>query len=288
MHIGTFSSKFFLFSLFCGNILTASNIVFDLHGVLINISHTACMRQIPPLTVAQYVAIDAPSLRGIKKDLFAFLDLLDDQKPVIDTYDPSGIKVPIILTNNLTSTRSCAEVCSRAEHFCTTNNSYFRSAAHRDFMLGLTHAIFTPSLFVRSVSWYNDMVDLAIEYKRLGHKVFILSNLNDEHFEALKKMYPFHIDFFDGVVISGLVGSAKPDPTIYEYLLTTYQLDPAETIFIDDQKINCTAAQEEFGITSIVCPQKYSWTTLWSAEPDVEQTRRLIDLTLYRLAQPLS
>jgi putative hydrolase of the HAD superfamily len=148
-------------------------------------------------------------------------------------------------------------------------------------MLGLTHAIFTPSLFVHSISWFNDMVDLAIEYKRLGHKVFLLSNLNDEHFAALKAQYPFHIAFFDGVVISGLVHLAKPDCAIYEYLLTTYQLDPADTIFIDDQAVNCTAAQE-CGITSIVCPQKHSWLNLWSAQPDAEQTRRLIDLAIYR------
>jgi phosphoglycolate phosphatase-like HAD superfamily hydrolase len=279
--------KLFLLSLFCGNILTATNIVFDLHGVLINISHTACMRELPLTTVAHYLALDAPSLRGIKKDLFAFLDLLDDQKPVADTYDPAGTKTPNIMTNNLTSLRSCAEVCSRAEYLCSTDNSYFRSAAHRNFMLGLTHAIFTPSLFVHSISWFNDMVDLAIEYKRLGHKVFLLSNLNDEHFAALKAQYPFHIAFFDGVVISGLVGLAKPDRAIYDYLLTAYKLDPIDTIFIDDQAVNCTTAQE-CGIASIVCPQKHSWLNLWSAQPDVEQTRRLIDLMLYRLAEPLS
>lgn len=280
-------TKFFLFSFFCGNALTAANIVFDLHGVLINVSHTSCMRQLPPLTVAHYLTLDAPSWKDIKKDWFSFLDLLDDQQPVADSYDPSGFKVPTIMTNNLTATRSCAEVCSRAEHVCSTNSTYFRSTAHRDFMLGLTHAVFTPSLFVRSVSWFNDMIDLVIDYKRLGHKVFLLSNLNDEHFAALKAQYPFHINFFDGVVISGLVHLAKPDRAIYEYLLTTYQLDPAETIFIDDQKINCTAASE-CGVISIVCPQKHSWTNLWSAEPDAEQTRRLIDLTLYHLAQPLS
>ena len=287
MHLDTFSFKFFLLSLFCGNFLIAANIVFDLHGVLINVSHISCMRQIPSLTAAQYLAIDAPSFKGIKKDWFAFLDLLDDQKPVADSYDPSGLKLPNIMTNNLTATRSCADICARAEHFCTTNTSYFRSMAHRDFMLSLTHAVFTPLLFVRSVSWFNDMIDLAIEYKRLGHKVFILSNLNDEHFAALKAHYPFHIDFFDGVVISGLIGLAKPDHAIYEYLLKTYQLDPTETLFIDDQATNCTAAQA-CGIASIVCPQKHSWLNLWAAEPDAQQTRRLIDLTIYRLAQPLS
>lgn len=276
-----------LFSFFWVNALSAANIVFDLHGVLINISHTACMRQIPALTVTHYLAIDAPSFKGIKKDLFSFLDLLDDEKPAVQAYDPSGTKIPNIMTNNLTGIRSCSEVCTRAEHVCTTNNSYFRSAAHRDFMLGLTQAFFRPSLFVHSVSWFNDMVDLVIEYKRLGHKVFILSNLNDEHFATLKAQYPFHMNFFDGVVVSGFIRLAKPDHAIYNHLLTTYQLTPEETIFIDDQPINCQAA-ESCGITSIVCPQKRSWLNIWSTQPDAEQTRRLINLALYRQTQQLS
>ena len=267
--------------------LMAANIVFDLHGVLINVSHTSCMRQLPVTTALQYLALDAPSFKGIQKDWFTFLEQLDDQKPAVNTYDPSGTIVPAIMTNNLTNLRSCADVCARAEHFCTHNENYFRSPAHRAFMLGLTHAIFTPSLFVRSVSWFNAMVDLAIEYKRLGHKVFILSNLNNEHFLALKAQYPFHIAFFDGVVVSGVVGLAKPDRAIYHYLLDAYQLKPEETLFIDDQAINCTAA-ESCALTSIVCPQKRSWMNLWAQEPDVEQTRRLINLTLYRQAERLS
>jgi len=268
----------------CSGPLMAANIIFDLHGVLINVSHTSCIRQLPFTTIVQYLALDAPSLRGIQKDWFEFLDLLDNQKPATEAYDPSGIKIPNIMTNNLASIRSCAEVCSRAEHFCSINKTYFRSEAHRTFMLGLTHAIFTPSLFVGSVSWFDDMVDLVIEYKRQGHKVFILSNLNDEHFAGLKAKYPHHIAFFDGAIISGLVHLAKPDPSIYEYLVETYQLDPAKTIFIDDQKENCNAA-EVCGITSIVCPQKRSWINMWHLQPDVDATRRLINLTLYRQQQ---
>jgi FMN phosphatase YigB (HAD superfamily) len=283
MHILKSNFKLCFACIVCSPLMGA-NIVFDLHGVLINVSHISCMRQLPITAVAQYIALDAPSFKGIQKDWFSFLDMLDDQKPSVDSYDPSGIKVPNIMTHNLTGLRSCADVCSRADYLCSTNNKYFRSEAHRIFMLGLTRAIFTPSSFVRSISWFNDMIDLVIDYKRLGHKVFILSNLNDEHFAALKARYPFHIDFFDGVVISGLVHRAKPDHAIYENILNTYQLNPKETLFIDDQAVNCQAA-EACGINSILCPQKRSWLNLWRVQPDVEQVRRLINLTLYRQGQ---
>jgi FMN phosphatase YigB (HAD superfamily) len=165
-------------------------------------------------------------------------------------------------TSYLIGILPCSLLCKQAQELCTTNNPYFRSPEHRIFMFEMTRAIFIPDHFIHTVSWFNDMVDLAITYKQQGHKIFLLSNLNDEHFALLKKTYPHHIDFFDGSIISGLVHLAKPNPAIYHKLLSTYNLNPTETIFIDDQAINCSGA-ESCGITSIVCPQKRSWTNLW-------------------------
>jgi putative hydrolase of the HAD superfamily len=37
----------------------------------------------------------------------------------------------------------------------------------------------------------------------------------------------------------------KPEAKIYEYLLTKYELDARETIFIDDTEINLIAAKRQ-------------------------------------------
>ncbi len=55
---------------------------------------------------------------------------------------------------------------------------------------------------------------------------------------------------FDGCVISGLEGVAKPDRRIFEILLASYDLEPAATVFIDDRAANVDAARD-LGIVAI-------------------------------------
>jgi 2-haloacid dehalogenase len=55
---------------------------------------------------------------------------------------------------------------------------------------------------------------------------------------------------FDGWVISGLEGVAKPDPAIFDLLLSRHGLDPARTAFIDDNPGNVAAARQ-LGVQAI-------------------------------------
>ena len=55
-------------------------------------------------------------------------------------------------------------------------------------------------------------------------------------------------DLFDGQIVSCEVGCGKPHREIYDCLLTQYELNPAETIFIDDRIDNVEAAAN-MGIT---------------------------------------
>ena len=56
--------------------------------------------------------------------------------------------------------------------------------------------------------------------------------------------------WFDGHVISGLEGVAKPDPRIFKILLERHGLEPASTAFVDDQDRNVVAARA-LGITAL-------------------------------------
>ena len=69
--------------------------------------------------------------------------------------------------------------------------------------------------------------------------------MSKEYIEFLRKLPVF--ECFDAQVISSEVGLGKPDRRFYEHLLTHCELNPAETIFIDDRKDNVEAA-EELGI----------------------------------------
>lgn len=87
---------------------------------------------------------------------------------------------------------------------------------------------------------------LIKELKERGYKLYVLSNMSKEYIEFLREFPVF--EYFDKQVVSCEIGIGKPDRRIYEYLLSNYDLDPAETIFIDDRKDNVDAA-EELGIT---------------------------------------
>jgi HAD superfamily hydrolase (TIGR01509 family) len=69
--------------------------------------------------------------------------------------------------------------------------------------------------------------------------------MSKEYIEFLRKLPVF--ECFDAQVISSEVRLGKPDRRFYEYLLTHCELNPAETIFIDDRLDNVEAA-EELGI----------------------------------------
>lgn len=81
------------------------------------------------------------------------------------------------------------------------------------------------------------------------YKVGLLSNAWIGTREMLKDKYGC-LDAFDLAVFSYEVGLAKPDAQIYRYILEKMDVAPERTIFVDDFKLNVTAAQE-LGIIGI-------------------------------------
>ena len=72
--------------------------------------------------------------------------------------------------------------------------------------------------------------------------LFALSNWAAETFERTHTLFPF-LSAFDGLVISGRIGLAKPDPRIFQHLLDTHGLSAGDTLFVDDRASNVEAAR---------------------------------------------
>lgn len=87
-----------------------------------------------------------------------------------------------------------------------------------------------------------EMNALARELKGRGYRVYLLSNAGTR-FAAYREAIPCH-DCFDGEVVSAFVRQVKPNPEIYETLLTRYGLSAEECFFIDDMPANIAAAQD--------------------------------------------
>lgn len=86
------------------------------------------------------------------------------------------------------------------------------------------------------------VVAVLAEVRSAGLPCYALSNMEADRYAWRRARYPF-FELFDGCVISGIEGVVKPDREIFEILLARYDLDPAGTVFIDDQPGNVIAAR---------------------------------------------
>jgi putative hydrolase of the HAD superfamily len=73
-------------------------------------------------------------------------------------------------------------------------------------------------------------------------RLYYLSNMPVPYARALEHKHAF-ISWFDGGIFSGDVQHIKPEPEIYELLERRYQLEPSQTVFIDDLASNVAYAQ---------------------------------------------
>ncbi len=89
---------------------------------------------------------------------------------------------------------------------------------------------------------FDEAVAVLAELRAAGVRCLALSNMEAETFAIRRARFAF-MDWFDGQVISGIEGVAKPDPRIFGILLRRYRLAPAATLFIDDAPPNVAAAQ---------------------------------------------
>ncbi len=89
-------------------------------------------------------------------------------------------------------------------------------------------------------------VRLIKELKQRGYRLYVLSNMSKEYIDYLRKLPVF--EYFDEQIVSCEVHLGKPNLKFYQHLLDHCNLNPDETIFIDDRKDNVEAAAE-LGIT---------------------------------------
>lgn len=91
-------------------------------------------------------------------------------------------------------------------------------------------------------------ITLMHECARHGLNLYCLSNLSIDNYHYIKNRAFFKL--FKGAVISALEKMIKPDENIFNLIVNRYDLDPSQTLFIDDTKANVETA-ERLGIKSI-------------------------------------
>jgi putative hydrolase of the HAD superfamily len=87
-----------------------------------------------------------------------------------------------------------------------------------------------------------ELFSIAKKLKKQGYKIAILSDQWHLSKDALMQKKDFNI--FDKQVVSCDVGKRKPNPEIYQMILDKLNLEPKETIFIDNQIWNLLPAHK--------------------------------------------
>jgi len=73
------------------------------------------------------------------------------------------------------------------------------------------------------------------------YRLLALTNWSNETFPIALELFDF-LHWFEGILVSGKEKMKKPDPAIFNLLIKRYQLNPPETVFIDDNPQNVLAA----------------------------------------------
>jgi FMN phosphatase YigB (HAD superfamily) len=85
---------------------------------------------------------------------------------------------------------------------------------------------------------------------RRNYRLFLFSNTNALHMASFRKTYADTFgggsldDHFEKAYYSHLLGMRKPDRGSFEYILRENDLDPAETMFVDDAIVNVEGAEQ--------------------------------------------
>ena len=95
-----------------------------------------------------------------------------------------------------------------------------------------------------------ETVTLLNRLKRnTDHRLYSLTNWSAETFPVALQRFDF-LQHFEGILVSGEEKTIKPFPKIYEIILDRYQINPPNSVFIDDNVENVKAANN-LGINGI-------------------------------------
>jgi 2-haloacid dehalogenase len=86
-------------------------------------------------------------------------------------------------------------------------------------------------------------VELMKRLKEAGYLVYGLSNWSAETFPLVREKFDF-FSLLDDIIISGEVGTIKPEPEIFQVALRRIGRPAQECLFIDDASANIDQAQK--------------------------------------------
>jgi putative hydrolase of the HAD superfamily len=126
--------------------------------------------------------------------------------------------------------------------------------AEKEFFAEFQKQIPTIEIDTIKKAWNSILADFPeyrlafLEELTSKYKLFLLSNTDYTHIEEVKRKVglEFHNRFtncFEKIYYSFEMGMRKPDESIYKCVIEKHNLNPQNTLFVDDRKENTDAAK---------------------------------------------
>jgi len=248
----------------------SKTIIWDLGSTLFKTSHLTFARKIGLDKFIAYAVMDLRS-PNIKPIVFDILNKMhpNDESPSEIATDNDGNPLPVIMERWLAGLITDNEIMKSVSDYFghLEKQKYFVSNRQKNLVFATIEQMFNPHTMAAATKPIKAGIKLLNEcyYAKNPdgsprNSLFVLSNWDEASFKLVKAKYAQIFDnCFDSrhIIISGAIGLIKPNKDAYLYVLNTYDLDPKDCIFIDDQCVNILAA-ESVGITAILlCNSNY-------------------------------
>lgn len=229
--------------------------VFDCGGVLVHTSKKEAFKLLGYETVLPRLIANGLSSTRLRAE---YLEALHALKPSVERpfpiTDELGHVLPEIMHDWMLGNRTCAELIDEVNNLANMSAQLQECPSLHRMLIATCANTLDPQKFIQTQQIDPIMIKLMETLhqqlnrdKSRTHRVFILSNYNDEAFKLLLEKYPELAEHSDGICLSADkdIKCAKPEPRIYAEFMKKYNIDPSkeEVIFIDDQEPNRLAAR---------------------------------------------
>jgi len=227
-------------------------ILFDLPNVLIKEDQVGFSKKIGYGVLASYTITHWKNPGHRCLDMLATMSTHEEQKPHI-TIMLNNRTLPRCLVELQEGKKTCAQVKTEIMQCIQQldTQKYFSSIKEKNLMATIMDLVLDPEVTATIIEPIKSTIQLAQKLKSAGHSIYIFANAPHELHVALQSKYPEILALFDGAVVSSHVKTVKPDPAIFNHLLTTYNLDPQNCILIDALEDSVNAAKT-LGMQGIV------------------------------------
>jgi len=225
-------------------------VVFDLGGVLIDTDARVCARELGLANLIRYKLFSGKPEK-IKDILYTVLnECAPDCPQNSQACDPNGCPIPGLMCSWMTGQRCCKSLKKQVCSQIARNADWFDSGLEQRLVRRTARLMFDPVRFAHAQKVVTDALPLVRRCKQRGHRLVVLSNWDRESFGILRKRFANLFDLFDEIIVSGEVGSMKPEPEIFSHV--TKKIPASACVFIDNQQENLDTAAK-LGFHTILC-----------------------------------